>query len=97
MRIPAAEKPAVERSQDDTDPKNTPEKTKTLDRAMTAPRRSSDGPGTGLSALGSLLALIAAIVVAIVGFVWFPLKRIMRKRKPVAGLAREDGGNEGPK
>ena len=39
------------------------------------------GPGAGLSAIGSLLALIAAIVLAIVGFLWYPLKRIMNKRK----------------
>jgi hypothetical protein len=38
------------------------------------------GPGAGLSALGSLLALLAAVVVAIVGFLWYPLKRILRKR-----------------
>ena len=64
---------------------------------LATPAHAYIGPGSGLSAIGSLLALIAAIVVAIVGFVWFPLKRIMRKRKPAAGLAREDGGNEGPK
>jgi hypothetical protein len=34
------------------------------------PSQAYIGP---VSALGSLLALIAAIVVAIVGFVWFPL------------------------
>jgi uncharacterized membrane protein YidH (DUF202 family) len=39
------------------------------------------GPGAGLSAIGSLLALIAAVVLAVVGFLWYPLKRIMRKRK----------------
>jgi len=64
---------------------------------LATPSRAYIGPGTGLSALGSLLALIAAIVVAIVGFVWFPLKRIMRKRKLAAGPDREEDGNEGPK
>jgi ABC-type bacteriocin/lantibiotic exporter with double-glycine peptidase domain len=39
------------------------------------------GPGAGLSAIGSLLALIAAVLLAIVGFLWYPLKRIMKKRK----------------
>ena len=39
------------------------------------------GPGAGLAAIGSLLALIAVIVLAIVGFLWYPLKRIMNKRK----------------
>jgi uncharacterized membrane protein YccC len=39
------------------------------------------GPGAGLSALGSLLALLAAVVVAIVGFLWYPIKRILSKRR----------------
>ena len=37
------------------------------------------GPGTGLSAFGSLFALFAAIVFAIFGFVWFPIKRIIKR------------------
>jgi hypothetical protein len=42
------------------------------------------GPGTGLSAIGTILALIAAVGLALVGFVWYPLKRLFRK-KPGAG------------
>ena len=37
------------------------------------------GPGAGLSAIGSALALIAAIGLAIVGFIWYPVKRAWRK------------------
>lgn len=39
------------------------------------------GPGAGLSAIGALLALIFAVIVAIVGFVWYPVRRIMRNRR----------------
>ena len=39
------------------------------------------GPGTGLSALGTLLALIASAAFAVIGFVWYPLKRICRRRR----------------
>ena len=39
------------------------------------------GPGAGISAIGSLLALLAAVLLAIVGFVWYPLKRIMKNRR----------------
>jgi hypothetical protein len=39
------------------------------------------GPGAGISVIGSLLALLAAIAAAILGFLWFPLRRLMRKRK----------------
>ncbi len=40
------------------------------------------GPGAGLSAIGVLVALIGAIALAIVGFVWYPLKRLFRRLAP---------------
>ena len=45
------------------------------------------GPGAGLSALGSLLALLAAVVVAIAGFLWYPIKRLFGKRSATAKQA----------
>jgi hypothetical protein len=39
------------------------------------------GPGAGLSAIGALLALFAAIAVAIFGFLWYPIKRLRRKKQ----------------
>ena len=39
------------------------------------------GPGAGLSAIGTLLVLLAAVLLAIVGFVWFPVKCLVRKLK----------------
>jgi len=42
------------------------------------------GPGAGLSALGSLLALLAAVIVAIAGFLWYPIKRLLSKRRATA-------------
>ncbi len=39
------------------------------------------GPGTGLSALGTLLAVIAAVLLAVIGFVWYPVKRLVAKLK----------------
>ena len=38
------------------------------------------GPGAGLTVIGSALALIAGILFAIVGFVWYPIKRLFRKK-----------------
>ena len=38
------------------------------------------GPGAGITAIGSVLALLVGIVLAIVGFVWYPIKRFMRSR-----------------
>lgn len=37
------------------------------------------GPGAGLTAIGSFLALLAAVVLGIVGFLWYPVKRLMRR------------------
>lgn len=39
------------------------------------------GPGAGISAIGTVVALIGAILLAIVGFVWYPIKRLRAKRK----------------
>ena len=40
------------------------------------------GPGAGLSAVGSVLALVGAVLLMILGFVWYPVKRILvRKRQ----------------
>lgn len=39
------------------------------------------GPGAGLSAFGSLFALVTALIIALFGFVWFPIKRIIKNLK----------------
>ncbi len=39
------------------------------------------GPGAGLSAIGSFLALIVAVIAGIFGFLWYPIKRLLRGRK----------------
>jgi hypothetical protein len=36
------------------------------------------GPGLGLGAIASFFALIGAILMGIVGFVWYPFKRLLR-------------------
>ena len=45
------------------------------------------GPGAGLSAIGTAIALILAVALAFVGFVWYPIKRLMRKRRASAQQA----------
>jgi hypothetical protein len=39
------------------------------------------GPGAGLSAIGAFVALIIGVILAFVGFIWYPVKRLMRQRK----------------
>lgn len=42
------------------------------------------GPGAGLSAIGTLLSLIGAVLLAAVGFIWYPVKRLMKSRRAAA-------------
>jgi hypothetical protein len=37
------------------------------------------GPGAGLTAIGTVVALLAALVFAVVGFVWYPVKRLLKR------------------
>lgn len=46
------------------------------------------GPGAGLTAIGTVIALLAAVILAVVGFVWYPVKRLMAKRR---GNAADSG------
>jgi hypothetical protein len=45
------------------------------------------GPGSVISGIGTLLAAIAAVLAALFGFIWFPLKRLYAK-------LTEDSGEE---
>lgn len=47
------------------------------------------GPGMGLTAIGSCLALVAAILAAVLGFLWYPIKRIMRHRRAASQVSKE--------
>ncbi len=38
------------------------------------------GPGTGLSAIGAFLACVVGIIVTILGFFWYPIKRLLGKQ-----------------
>jgi len=42
------------------------------------------GPGPGITAIGSALALVGAVLLGIVGFIWYPLRRLLRSRKAEA-------------
>lgn len=39
------------------------------------------GPGLGLSAIGTIFAFIGAVFLALVGFIWYPIKRLFRLGK----------------
>lgn len=52
------------------------------------------GPGAGLSIIGSVLAFFAAIIIGIFGFLWFPIRRLLRKRKQAAQQQADDSKTE---
>ena len=47
------------------------------------------GPGGGLTAIGAFLALIVGMIVAFFGFIWYPVKRLLRKRN-IANVSRSE-------
>ena len=48
------------------------------------------GPGAGIAAIGTIIALFGAVLLALVGFVWYPVKRLLSRKK-------EKSNNEGQK
>ncbi len=44
------------------------------------------GPGPGLSAIGAFLALFMGLILAMFGFVWYPIKRLLRRMRRKEGL-----------
>lgn len=49
--------------------------------AFTSLAQAYVGPGAGLSAIGSIIAFLAAIVLMVVGFLWYPIKRFIKGKK----------------
>jgi hypothetical protein len=55
--------------------------------ASTGTALAYGSPGAGLSAAGAILALVGGVLMALVGFVWYPIKRLLRRAK------QRDGSN----
>lgn len=47
------------------------------------------GPGTGLSAIGSIAAFIGSILLLLIGFIWYPLKRLFNKNSSKSKNGKE--------
>ena len=59
--------------------------------------RAYIGPGSGIGAVGALAALVATGVLMVIGFLWYPVKRILRsRRKNGKNLAGGDHPRGGP-
>lgn len=59
-----------------------------------APAFAYVGPGAGLTAIGSVIALFGAIGLAIVGFLWYPIKRFRRRRQAAAAQPHGKPGDK---
>jgi uncharacterized membrane protein len=55
--------------------------------AWSQPALAYVGPGAGITMLGALWAVIAAILLALGGLIWWPLRTIRRRRKQAANAA----------
>ena len=55
------------------------------------------GPGAGLGSLGALLGILGALLLLVIGFVWYPSRRLARawrgrrRRKTAAAAAAGTG------
>ena len=47
------------------------------------------GPGGGLAAIGTLLAIVVGLMAAVFGFLWYPLKRMLRGKQDTTESASE--------
>jgi len=52
------------------------------------------GPGLGLGVLGVLLGGIAAVLLAVVGIVWYPAKRLLKKSRAARNEADESDAED---
>lgn len=59
----------------------------TLTLAWAGPALAYIGPGAGLSLLGALWAVGAAILAAMLFLLLWPLRRLLRQRRQVSGAA----------
>jgi hypothetical protein len=50
-----------------------------------APVHAYLGPGGVITSIGAALALFAALVAAVAGFIWYPLKQVLRWLGPRRG------------
>lgn len=46
-----------------------------------APALAYMGPGLGLGAIGTALGVLAAILLALLSIVWYPMKRLLRRMR----------------
>ena len=54
------------------------------------------GPGMGLGVISAVLGFLTAILLALAGMVWYPVKRMIRARRAAAPAGPPDEGRPSP-
>lgn len=62
---------------------------------LSAPAHAYVGPGAGLGVIGTLIGIVAAIVLAMFGLLWYPLKRAFGKKAATDGVPASDDASLG--
>jgi hypothetical protein len=57
----------------------------------TATAQAYVGPGAGLGVIGAILGTLLAIVMAIAGVIWYPVKRLLKKMNAGNGADQNSG------
>lgn len=63
---------------------------------LATPASAYIGPGVGAGAIAVVLGVIGSILMAVVAILWFPVKRILKRRKSVAGSAQASAEPKAP-
>jgi len=61
--------------------------------AAPGPALAYIGPGAGISAIGTALGLLGAVLLAVIALVWYPLKRLIRSRRTAAAEPETPAGD----
>ncbi len=67
-----------------------------LTLSMTSPALAYIGPGAGAGTIAVVLGILASIAMAFVALLWYPVKRLIRSRKPARAPAHADTAATGP-
>ena len=60
----------------------------------TATAHAYVGPGLGVGVIGAILGTLLAVIMAIAGVVWYPVKRLLKKKNAEAAGSDGDAGGK---
>jgi len=61
-----------------------------------APAHAYIGPGAGAGTIAVVLGILASIVMAFFAVLWYPFKRLLKKRRRARGVAAQPGDAQHP-